>query len=89
MHQSIIFTLHEEMQQKSHCINDRVKVDDGVSGTTFQREGFMAMMDDIEEGKVGTVITKDLSHLGRDYLKTGEYIEDHFSRSRCPLYCDQ
>ena len=50
-------------------------VDDGVSGTTFQREGFMAMMDDIEEGKVGTVITKDLSRLGRDYLKTGEYIE--------------
>ena len=33
------------------------------------------MMNDIENGKVGIVITKDLSHLGRDYLKTGEYIE--------------
>ena len=50
-------------------------VDDGVSGTTFEREGFKSMMADIEEGKVGTVITKDLSRLGRDYLKTGEYIE--------------
>ena len=50
-------------------------VDDGVSGTTWEREGFKAMLGDIEEGKVGTVITKDLSRLGRDYLKTGEYIE--------------
>ena len=50
-------------------------VDDGVSGTTFERDGFKAMLADIEAGKVGTVITKDLSRLGRDYLKTGEYIE--------------
>ena len=50
-------------------------VDDGVSGTTFEREGFKAMLADIENGKVGTVITKVLSRLGRDYLKTGEYIE--------------
>ena len=50
-------------------------VDDGVSGTTFERDGFKAMMADVEADKVGTVITKDLSRLGRDYLKTGEYIE--------------
>ena len=50
-------------------------VDDGVSGTTFERDGFKAMMADIEAGKVGIVITKDLSRLGRDYLKTGELIE--------------
>ena len=50
-------------------------VDDGVSGTTFERDGFKAMMTDVEAGKVSTVITKDLSRLGRDYLKTGEYIE--------------
>ena len=46
-----------------------------MSGTTFERDGFKAMMADIEDGKVSTVITKDLSRLGRDYLKTGEYIE--------------
>ena len=50
-------------------------VDDGVSGTTWERDGFKTMLADIEAGKVGTVITKDLSRLGRDYLKTGEYIE--------------
>lgn len=50
-------------------------VDDGVSGTTFERDGFKAMMADVEAGKAGTIITKDLSRLGRDYLKTGEYIE--------------
>ncbi len=50
-------------------------VDDGVSGTSFERDGFKAMMADVEAGKVGTVITKDLSRLGRDYLKTGKYIE--------------
>lgn len=55
--------------------NTRFYVDDGVSGTTFERDGFKAMMTDIENGKVDIVITKDLSRLGRDYLKTGQYIE--------------
>ena len=55
--------------------NPQFYVDDGVSGTTFERDGFKAIMSDIEAGKVGIVITKDLSRLGRDYLKTGEYIE--------------
>ena len=55
--------------------NTAFYVDDGVSGTTFERDGFKAMIADVENGKIGTVITKDLSRLGRDYLKTGEYIE--------------
>ncbi len=50
-------------------------VDDGISGTTFVRDAFKEMMNDVENGKVGIVITKDLSRLGRDYLKTGEYVE--------------
>lgn len=50
-------------------------VDDGVSGTTWERDGFKTMMANIEAGKIGIVITKDLSRLGRDYLKTGELIE--------------
>ena len=53
-------------------------VDDGVSGTTWERDGFKAMMADVESGKVETVITKDLSRLGRDYLKTGELILPFF-----------
>ena len=55
--------------------NPQFYVDDGVSGTTFDRDGFKAMMSDVEAGRVGAVITKDLSRLGRDYLKTGQYIE--------------
>ncbi len=55
--------------------NTSYYVDDGFSGTNFERDGFKAMMNDIENGKIGIVITKDLSRLGRDYLKTGELIE--------------
>ena len=61
--------------QDNEFPNPQFYVDDGVSGTTFERDGFKAMMSDIEAGKIGIVITKDLSRLGRDYLKTGEYIE--------------
>ena len=42
-------------------------VDDGISGTTFEREGFKRMLGDIEQGKISMVVTKDLSRLGRDY----------------------
>ena len=55
--------------------NTAYYVDDGFSGTNFERDGFKAMMNDIENGKIDIVITKDLSRLGRDYLKTGELIE--------------
>lgn len=53
-------------------------VDDGYSGTSFERPDFVRLLDDIEKGRVSTVITKDLSRLGRDYLKTGFYIESYF-----------
>jgi len=53
-------------------------IDDGVSGTTFEREGFKRMLGDIEQGKINMVITKDLSRLGRDYLKTGYYTDVYF-----------
>ena len=53
-------------------------VDDGYSGTNFERPGFKRMIGDIEDGKINTVITKDLSRLGRNYLLTGQYIELFF-----------
>ncbi len=49
-------------------------VDDGYSGTNFQRPSFQRMID-IEDGKIDTVITKDLSRLGRNYLESGAYID--------------
>ena len=59
----------------------REYVDDGVSGTTFDRPGFCEMLQDIENQNINMVITKDLSRLGRDYIKTGFYIEDYFPKN--------
>lgn len=56
----------------------KIYVDDGVSGTTFNRPSFMEMIEDIEAGIIGTVIVKDMSRLGRDYLKVGYYTEVFF-----------
>ena len=49
--------------------------DDGFSGANFQRPGFQSMLADIEAGLVGTVIVKDMSRLGRNYLQVGMYTE--------------
>ena len=53
-------------------------VDDGISGTTFERPGFQRMISDIEQERINMVITKDLSRLGREYIQTGQYIEKYF-----------
>ena len=55
--------------------NLRWYTDDGYSGANFQRPGFQAMLADIEAGKVGTVIVKDMSRLGRNYLQVATYTE--------------
>ncbi|MDR2673166.1 MAG: recombinase family protein [Coriobacteriales bacterium] len=55
-------------------------VDDGYSGTNFNRPSFRRMITDIEGGKVTAVITKDLSRLGRNYLESGAYIEVFFPK---------
>ena len=49
--------------------------DDGISGTRFDRPGFMAMMDEVNKGNVGTICIKDMSRMGRDYLKVGQIME--------------
>ena len=55
--------------------------DDGFSGTTFNRPGFEKLLEDLYEKKFNTVIVKDLSRLGRNYIEVGNYIEKVF-----PLY---
>ncbi len=59
-----------------------VYIDDGYSGTNFDRPDFQRMIGDIEAGKVNMVITKDLSRLGRDYIMTGHYMERYFPEKR-------
>ena len=55
-----------------------IYIDDGYSGTNFDRPAFKRMIDDIEDGKIDCVITKDLSRLGRNYAKVGYYTEEYF-----------
>ena len=57
-------------------------IDDGWSGTNFDRPDFQRMIGDIEAKKVNMVITKDLSRLGRDYIMTGHYMERYFPEKR-------
>ncbi|MBC6308755.1 recombinase family protein [Listeria sp. FSL L7-1582] len=64
---------------KTHSMrNTKFYIDDGISGTTFKRKGFQAMLTDIEAGLVGTVIVKDMSRFGRDYLQVGLYTDIMF-----------
>lgn len=57
-------------------------IDDGFSGTNFERPAFKRMIGDIEAQRVNMVITKDLSRLGRDYIMTGHYMERYFPEHR-------
>ena len=62
-------------------------VDDGFTGTNFDRPSFKKMKADIENGKINCVITKDLSRFGRDHIDTGYYLERYLPRAKCKVYC--
>ena len=61
----------------SNCVH---YTDDGWSGGTFERPDWKRMIADIEAGKVGAVLVKDMSRVGRDYLQTGFYTEVFFQK---------
>ena len=63
----------------NHFSNPTFFIDDGVSGVTFDRPGWNEMIRLAEAGKVQTVIVKDMSRMGRDYLKVGYYTESFFA----------
>ena len=60
------------------CIKISYYIDDGYTGTNFDRPGLRAMMAEIEAGHIGVVIVKDMSRFGRDYLQVGYYTEMFF-----------
>ena len=70
--------LLEDYAKKRGIIVHDLYIDDGYSGTGFERPGFLRMLRDIEAKLVNLVITKDLSRLGRDYILTGHYMERYF-----------
>lgn len=65
----------EEYASKNNLSNIIHFTDDGISGTQFDRPGFMAMMNGVNQGNIGCIIVKDMSRLGRDYLKVGQCME--------------
>ena len=71
--------LREYAVSKGYDKNQLVEyVDDGHTGTNFSRPAFQQLLSDIESGQVRTVIVKDFSRLGRDYIGVGEYVEQFF-----------
>ena len=67
---------------KEHSFrNTEFFVDDGYTGANFQRPDWQRMMALVEEGKIGTVITKDMSRIGRNYLEVGMYTEITFPQN--------
>lgn len=68
----------EEYAKRQGFSNIRHFTDDGISGTTFEREGFQKLIAEVEAGNVSTVIVKDMSRLGRNYLKVGFYTDIMF-----------
>jgi len=77
VHQKEILSEYATKNGYSNC---RYNVDDGISGTTFERDGFRSMLDDIQNGLVSSVIVKDLSRFGRDYVMSGYYTEIVFAQ---------
>ena len=74
----------QKMLLSGYCQNQGfeiidIYIDDGFSGLNFNRPSFKRMVNDIEDGKIDIVVTKDLSRLGRDYIQTGYYIDVYFS----------
>lgn len=63
------FALKNRLPRPTHF------TDDGISGTRFDRPGFTSMMDEVEAGGVSCIVVKDMSRLGRDYLKVGQVME--------------
>ncbi len=69
--------LSDYVREKGWKICD-IYIDDGYSGTNFNRPDFIRMMADIESGRINCVVTKDLSRLGRNYAKVGYYTDEFF-----------
>ena len=65
----------EDFARRNRLPNPTHFTDDGVSGTRFDRPGFLAMMEEVEAGRVEAIVIKDMSRLGRDYLKVGQVME--------------
>ena len=72
----------QQYKKENGFENTQVFADDGYSGVNFERPAFRRMLDLIEDGKIGGIITKDLSRLGRNYIEVGSYTETLWTRTQ-------
>ena len=70
--------LQSYLKQHSDISFIQEYVDDGYSGTNFERPGFIQMMEDAKSNRINCIIVKDLSRFGRNYIETGRYLERVF-----------
>lgn len=73
--------LHQFVELQEDIVFEKEYFDISKTGTNFEREGFISMMEDIQNGVINCVLVKDLSRLGRNYIESGNYVERIF-----PLY---
>ncbi len=76
-------TMLKDYAKRNGFLNCQFYVDDGYSGTNYDRPAFRQLIRDIQDSEMSTLITKDLSRLGRNYLETGTYIEIFSSTITC------
>ena len=76
-------TMLKDYAKCNGFLNCQFYVDDGYSGTNYDRPAFRQLIRDIQDSEMSTLITKDLSRLGRNYLETGTYIEIFSSTITC------
>ena len=70
--------LRDYISQHPELREYAIRIDDGFSGSTFERPGFQKMIEDVKAGRTDCIVVKDLSRFGRNYLDAGEYIEKIF-----------
>ena len=70
--------LRDYISQHPELLEYAIRIDDGFSGSTFERPGFQKMIEDVKAGRTDCIVVKDLSRFGRNYLDAGEYIEKIF-----------
>ena len=70
--------IRDYLSRHPHLIERGMKVDDGFSGSDFERPAFREMMEEVRAGRIDCIVVKDLSRFGRNYLEAGEYIERIF-----------
>ena len=74
--------LNEFIEEHDDLIVYDTYIDDGFTGTDFNRPSFQRLLEDMRNGNINCVVVKDLSRLGRDYIKTGYYIENYFPENQ-------